>query len=122
MPKTTRQLSRANNCGGNRLTTTANWPQDQQLRMQELREARAATRRRQTWLIATALIALISMYALPLFEAMVDSWRHRWLSDTGERSLQPTGRYEDFISPRWACLNKKLGAISCVVPARGFQQ
>jgi hypothetical protein len=33
----------------------------------------------------------------------------------------PTGRYEDFVDCCLPCLNEKLGAKFCAIPARGIQ-
>jgi hypothetical protein len=33
----------------------------------------------------------------------------------------PTGRYGHFVDPSLPCLNEKLGANFCAIPARGIQ-
>ncbi len=45
--------------------------QNDELKRQKLREEWAATRRRQKWLIITAVIALISAYTFPFLSGIV---------------------------------------------------
>src|SRR5208283_5506594 len=48
------------------------------------------------------------------------SCRGLWLPSTLSSYWLPTGRYDNFVDCCLPCLNEKLGAKFCAIPARGI--